>query len=365
MTRALVLTPTIDGHDGLSCLARQMTDALSSTGLVDAVDVWALTESSPAPRAAVAAAYGAGGSRARFVGRAAAEMWSASRPDLVLAMHAHLLPVAVPLVLRGAKLVTTLVGIEAWRRFSPVEEWALARSSRVLAISAHTARGFRASNPSLAGTPIDICRPATPELAIASPGPASRRTPYALIVGRMSADERYKGHDLLIDTWPSLLSSTPDAHLLVAGGGDDAPRLAARAHARGLGASVQFLGAVEQADLSALYRDAALVVLPSTGEGFGFVFLEAMSHGRPCIGAPGAAEEIIEDGVTGFIVDPSQPDALVSRMARLFADPGLRESMGQAGLERAETTFAFSRLVHDLARFIAPVLAPDGAPTPC
>ena len=71
--------------------------------------------------------------------------------------------------------------------------------------------------------------------------------------------------------------------------------------------------------------------MPSRLEGFGLVFLEAMRAGKACIGAPGAAAEIIQDGVTGLIVDPLSDDDLVGAIVRLFDEPAVRDAFGQGG----------------------------------
>ncbi len=89
-----------------------------------------------------------------------------------------------------------------------------------------------------------------------------------------------------------------------------------------------------EAELAALYRDCAFFVMPSSDEGFGMVFLEAMRAGKACIGAPGSAAELIEDGLTGFVVDPDEPEQVLKSVVRLFQDPLLAERLGRAGTER-------------------------------
>src|SRR4030095_11992245 len=113
--------------------------------------------------------------------------------------------------------------------------------------------------------------------------------------------------------------SIPEARLVIAGDGDDAQRLRTKA-----GEGVDFAGRVDGATLAPLYRDAAFFVMPSTDEGFGLVYLEAMSASIPCIAARGAAEEIISDGHDGLIVDAANRDSLVAAMVRLFVDRDTR-----------------------------------------
>ncbi len=352
--RAVLLTPTVTGADGISCLARQVAGALVEMTPDGQVEVWTLSE--PDVRAGVLgpriAVHASGGRRVQYVARALA----ASRHDwdgaIVVVLHVHLLPVAWPLVARGACLVPVLVGIESWRALGPLRRRMLARVPRAVAISAHTAREFVRANPDLAALPVDVCHPAVPPLISPGRSPVDPDPPFALIVGRMSQNERYKGHDLLIDIWPEVRARARNARLVVAGGGDDLARLAERASRAGLGGAITFTGPVPDDALAALYRDCAFFVLPSLHEGFGLVLLEAMSRGKACIGGVGAASEIIDHGTTGFIVTPARPQEVTDALVTLFADEPGRARLGAAGLARARTDFAAARFARDLAASI-------------
>jgi len=163
---------------------------------------------------------------------------------------------------------------------------------------------------------------------------------YLLIVGRLASGERYKGHDELLAAMPSLLASHPETRLVVAGDGDDRPRLEAAAAAHGLADRVLFAGFVGEATLAELYRRAAAFVMPSRGDGFGLVYLEAMRAGLPVVAARGgAAEEVVADGTTGLLVDPASPEELTAALSRLLADPPLAARLGAAGGRRARETF--------------------------
>ena len=323
------------GADGISEMTRQWVHVLESWVRADGglLEIWSLDDDARPDVSTPSTQFQtARGSRTRFASFGVADGIGSATGTLVIVMHLQLLPVALPLVWRGARLLAILMGIEAWVPLRPHQRSALRRAWKVAAISAHTAVRFRAANPSFADMPITVCPPGAPEL----PNPSSDRVegPYALIVGRMSSRERYKGHDRLIETWPLVRRLVPDARLLIAGDGDDVSRLRAKA-----GTGIEFLGRVKGSRLAALYRDATFFVMPSTDEGFGLVYLEAMRASTPCIAGRGAAEEIITDGRDGLIVDASDRESLVAAMVRLFREPDTRERLGAAAMERVGGEF--------------------------
>jgi glycosyltransferase involved in cell wall biosynthesis len=325
----LVVTPGITGADGVSAMSRLVARALAP------VRVLSLNDAPDAQAGQGVGLIGAGASKLRFVSRAISlalrgRTSAGSAPKEVVCLHLRLAPVARRLARRGARLTIVLVGIEAWRPLRALERRALEQADRVLAISAHTLRRFRAANPGFAGLPISVCHLGVGEAAAAAG--ASEEGPFALIVGRLAAAERYKGHDLLIEMWPRILKLCPGVRLVVTGDGDDRPRL--ERAAAGLGNAVRFTGRLAEEELAALYRDCAFFVMPSSDEGFGLVFLEAMRAGKACIGAPGSAAELIEDGVTGFVVDPDEPEQVLKSVVRLFQDPRLAARLGRAGTQR-------------------------------
>ncbi|MCO5168005.1 MAG: glycosyltransferase family 4 protein [Planctomycetes bacterium] len=332
----LLLAPALLGHDGVSGVSltawRELARATPTRAL-------SLHDISGALSGQGITGEEARGSRARFAARILAQA-IVGCPGIVLAMHAHLAPAALPLRTRGARLIVFLHGIEAWTRLRGVRRLALASADLLVANSRHTLRRFHEANPSLVTVPAAIC-----PLGIAAPPPRLRARlapddgPAALIVGRLHPDERYKGHDLLLEIWPRVLRCVPDARLIVVGDGEDRPRLQARAGALGVAGRMSFVGRAAPDVLSGLYEDSAFFALPSQGEGFGLVYLEAMAFGRACVGGRGAAEEVIEHERTGLIVDPADRDAVTGALVRLFLDPGLRQRLGDAGRARQQRHF--------------------------
>jgi glycosyltransferase involved in cell wall biosynthesis len=356
--RSLLLTPNLLGADGVSSLSREIARALPTPSLVLSLHDAAGAGRFGDPRAPVVPGVdvemqGAGGRRGRFVAAAARASLRCSAATQIVSSHLHLAPTAALLAWRGGRPTVVLCGIEAWVPLRRAERWALERAALV-AISQHTAGRFKEANPAFASTDVIVCHPGLP-------GPSAPRTDgarpagsTALIVARMSAAERYKGHDALFDLWPGLLARRSDARLVVAGDGDDRPRLELRARALGLAHAVRFVGRVSDAGLDDLYRECRFFVMPSRDEGFGLVFLEAMRAGKACIGGRGAAAEIIQHDVTGLIVDPERGNELAAAVLRLFDEPDTCCRFGAAGRERFLSAFTDDLFRTRFVRALAP-----------
>jgi phosphatidylinositol alpha-1,6-mannosyltransferase len=170
----------------------------------------------------------------------------------------------------------------------------------------------------------------------------------------MNRSERYKGHDELIVAWPRVVARVPDAQLVIVGAGDDEKRLRKAGVDSGAGDRILFTGFVASSDLDALYQRAALFALPSRGEGFGLVYLEAMRHRLPCIGSVhDAAREVIVDGVTGSLVGQEDPAALADAITSLLLDPERRKRTGDAGHLRLVSEFSFERFRSRMGELLA------------
>jgi len=359
VSHIVLLTPTFNGHDGLSCLSRQLHEALAAA---QSGPVTVMSLAGESSRTDPTNVHLYGGDRLRF-GRHSVQMAArVSPPSLVVVAHMHLLSLAWPAALRGVSVLPVLVGIDAWQPLTRARVRTMRRAPRAVSISRHTATRFRRANPAFSALPIDVCWPATPPLTVPDLSQPLPESPYALIVGRLAGEERYKGHDVLIDVWASVRSQVPEARLVVAGSGDDEWRLRARAKASGVSDAILFEGLVAPGRLSALYANCAFFVLPSAHEGFGFVFLEAMSAGRACIGSRGSAEEIIEPAVTGLIVDASNHHEVSEALVRLLRDVEGCERMGEAGRRRAADIFSIERFGRDLQRALNEVVPNAMAP---
>ncbi len=164
------------------------------------------------------------------------------------------------------------------------------------------------------------------------------KPPYVLCVSRL---DPYKNVPGLIDAF-ALLKAFNDGgplipHRLVIVGPPDPryPQAQQRVQHHGLDADVNFTGAVSDEELEHLYRDAALLVMPSTYEGFGLPAVEAMHHGVPVVAADCAAlPEVVGDAAV--LVDPEQPAQLADAMRRVLADPAVADALIERGRRRVE-----------------------------
>ena len=193
-----------------------------------------------------------------------------------------------------------------------------------------------------------------------------------------------KGFDVLIDAVAPLARvefpgpggvRLGGVHLALAGSGRDRSRLAKRAARAGLGERFHLLGRVSDEDLPGVYACADVFAMCCRerwggleAEGFGIVFLEAAAAGVPAVaGRSGGAWEAVDDGSTGYVVDPLDAGAVAAALERLLADPDLRRRMGAAARARAERSFAYDTLatrLTPLAQGDLSVLGPVGRPGP-
>jgi glycosyltransferase involved in cell wall biosynthesis len=163
--------------------------------------------------------------------------------------------------------------------------------------------------------------------------------PRLLCVGRLIP---IKGHIVLLRAFAEARRQIPDLRLDIAGRGPLEPALRALAKELEVDDAIRFLGYV--APVQRAIEDAAIVVVPSMGEGFGMVALEAMERARPVIAAEiGGLGELVEEGVTGLLVPPGEAEPLAHAIVQLAADLPRAVEMGEAGRRRALEQFLQER----------------------
>lgn len=330
----------VAGNGGIARVDRMMARVLEEAGSGFRPEIHVLCDR--ADSSAATAGGGPrrchGGSRLRF----SLGLWRAMlRPGLVLYDAAYYAKIHrfAPLAARRPFMVF-LHGIEIWER-ARRGSVAACRRARLLAANSQFTRD-RAERCHGGFARARVCWLGT-EASAPAPGPvAADGPPVVLAVGRMETREGYKGHRELIEAWPAVLARQPEARLHLVGRGGQLPALRRLAAAQGVAHRVEFLGFVPEERLPDCYRAATAFALPSRGEGFGLVYVEAMRHGLPVIASVhDAAGEIVEDGRTGLLADLDRPGDLVEKIARLLAHPGEARRMGRAGQERWRNHFTY------------------------
>ncbi|MCS6827519.1 MAG: glycosyltransferase [Caldilinea sp.] len=199
-----------------------------------------------------------------------------------------------------------------------------------------------------------------------------------LYVGRL---EKRKGVADLFQAIPKVLRIVPHVEFIIAGAdnseADGFKRktgLSYPAYFRKrypeCAASVQFLGEVSEERLQTLYQSCHLFVAPSLYESFGLIYLEAMNYAKPVIGCrAGGIPEVVDDGVTGRLVDPESPEQLAEAMAALLQSPRTLYEYGVAGRQRLLDRFTHIHMARGFAQVYRRVLAETAAmaqsqPTP-
>ncbi len=245
----------------------------------------------------------------------------------------------------GARYVVALKGVAAderafetgWFRikfglYSAMEARNARSADRVFVTSQHSrkvalsAYGLSPERMRLAPEGIDA--------TIASVGSPAARHDFSVL----SVARQYRRKDIatLIRAVPGLLESLPQARVRIVGDGPEADRNRQLAVSLGVSHAVSFLGSLESVDaLRNEYERASVFCLPSRQEGFGIVFLEAMSHGLPIVAAAaGAVPEVAPHQQTSLLVSPGDSQALTKALERILTRPELAQRLGTAGIER-------------------------------
>lgn len=290
-----------------------------------------------------------------------------AKNTVVVATHPNLAPVTTWMRRTSFRLKTIVMshGIEVWDQLPGFRRRALCKADAVLGPSSYTVKKLvEVQNVERTRTrrlpwPISpwFLRMVGGELRT-SPPKSFPTGPVILTVGRWVTSEQYKGTDDLIRAVSQLTEEFPTVRLVAVGSGDDLPRLQKLAAESGLGDRVTFFENLPREELAACYARADIFALPSAGEGFGLVFLEAMAFSKPIVAAAsGGATDVAEDGVNGLVVPPHDPGQLARALKRFLQDPGLRERLGRRGGELVREKYRFEVFQNSLSEIIEPQVA--------
>jgi phosphatidylinositol alpha-1,6-mannosyltransferase len=284
-----------------------------------------------------------------------------TRPDIILYGHLLLSPLAsiARLLSPRSRHVLVVYGWEVWlepfRKRVPLRERLAVRLGidEVISISRFTADRMAEAYH----LPESMFRflPCAVDLAEAvpasdRPGGAAKRL---LTVTRLSGQDTYKGCDKVIRAMPSILARVPEACYDLVGEGVLRPGLERLAEELGVRDHVQFHGYVDDRQLERIYQSADLFVMPSTGEGFGIVYLEAWKHGLPAVaGNQDASAEVVTHGRNGLCVDPHSVEQIAEAVVALLNDPERAAAMGREGYRTVRGTYTHAHFRRNLWRIL-------------
>jgi glycosyltransferase involved in cell wall biosynthesis len=137
-----------------------------------------------------------------------------------------------------------------------------------------------------------------------------------LSVARLESRERYKGYDRIVEALPRIIAQFGEVRFLIVGSGEDRSRVEQLARDLGVSSAVVFAGFVDSSELADHYRLADVFAMPSTGEGFGIVFLEAVGSGVPVVaGNRDGSVDALDNGRLGMLVDPLDVNAIADAVS--------------------------------------------------
>jgi phosphatidyl-myo-inositol dimannoside synthase len=328
----MLLTDGFGSVGGIAKFNRDFMQALDASALTERV--YALPRLIPDPieeciQESVVYDRKAAAGKVAFLRRILWYAWQGSKPDLVICGHLNLLPAAWLLArFRGARLALIIHGVEAWKGRGWLYRFMLRSVDCTVAVSRYTAGRFSAWSKVSHGkvfilpncVDLNLFTPESRNLNLAERYDVQDNK-VIITVGRLALQERYKGFDEVIDAMPELLRRFPTLKYMIVGDGGDRKRLEGKAESLGLSEKVIFTGRILEHEKVSHYSLADAFVMPSYGEGFGIVFLEAVACGVPVIGgkADGSREALL-DGRLGKLVDPKVPGELIEAVSAVLAN---------------------------------------------
>lgn len=241
--------------------------------------------------------------------------------------------------------------LRLYRSTSSAHDW-VRRADLVVCDSAYVADRYRANG--VAEERLRVLPPPIP-LPAREVLPTRAREPFVLFVGRVTP---YKGLDYLLRAMARI-----GARLVVAGDGYALPAMRVLAERLGIAARVDFLGSRTRAEVDDLYGRALVVAVSSVWpEPWGLVGPEAMAHGIPVVAfRVGGIPEWLNDGETGFLVEPKDVDTMATRISQLLDDASLAQRLGDRGRAVAEQRFNFDRHIEGMLDVFRDAVAARGA----
>lgn len=329
-----IVTEAFEGYGGIALYNTDLLSAIATYPNVSEVIVFprlASKKNADIPPGVTFVANSLGG-KLRYIFCVLGYLCKWKKIDLIICAHINLLPVAIFCKFwRNAPIVLEVYGIEAWHASKNwFVLWMYKRVDYVIAISEITKKRFMKRSAIdekkilIMNNAIHIERydtePRKPQRLLDKYHLHNKIV--LMTFGRIDATERYKGFDEVIGVLPKLLKKNNSYIYLIAGQGSDLERLREKVHYLGLSDKVIFTGYISEREKGDYYRLADVFIMPSYGEGFGFVFLEAMACGTPVIGSKiDGGREALRHGELGLLVDPLKSEEIIDAIELALSYP--------------------------------------------
>lgn len=275
----------------------------------------------------------------------------------VVCMHAGLSPVARLLAFRaGCPYNVFFHGVDVWEKLRARTRWGIAGAQCIVSVSDFTLKQCLKRNPDLRHVhssvmPLGLIGGGVPLPEIKGVRSSGGKV---LLVTRLTKHCKGKNVRQLILAMRHVKAAVPSATLTIVGEGDDRSDLEKFALHNASEVTINFLGRVPDDALAKVYAESDVFAMPSDQEGFGLVFVEAMARGMACVcGNRDASREVVDANVTGFAVDPDNPESIGDAITRLLLNDQLRHEMGMAGWQRYRQFFTEEAIRQRLDQVLA------------
>ena len=290
------------------------------------------------------------------------------RPDVVITAHVNFAPVARLLQkLLRIPYVAVGHGVEVWEIRNRQVRSALRAADRLLAVSEFTRRRMASAltlDPNrialLPNTfdPDQFYPDRKPHYLLKRYG-LEPNQPVILTIARLAGAERYKGYDQLLRALPLVREQFPNVRYVLGGRGADRARIETLIRELGVSANVTLAGYVADHELRSHYNLCDVFAMPSKGEGFGIVFLEALGCGKPVLaGNKDGSVDAVLNGKLGVLIDPDNvpeiANALIAVLGRKYSNGTISDPDALRGC--AIDAYGYQRFRERLGEVLSPIL---------
>jgi len=272
--------------------------------------------------------------------------------DKLIVAHLNLLPIVIvaKIINPKIKIYLSIYGIEVWKKLPFMHQIFLSKI-KILSISTYTTEIFTKYN-NISKKNIFYLPPDTSDNIDKNFQNVYNDHEFNILsVTRLDSNDNYKGIDSMIKTIPLLISKIPNLKYTIIGKGDDKDRLIELSKELKVQNYIDFKGFVEF--IEPYYQYCDIFTLPSKGEGFGIVYIEAMKYEKPCIACDeGGQTDVVLDNETGYLCKYDDTNCLSERIINLYADVEKRNQFGKNGYKHFIENFTFDKFRDRLSNIL-------------